>query len=439
MKSACLVLVSTCTALTSVSVSNAQWSQQKSGTIEALSDVVMLDTAKAIAVGRDGSILKTTNSGETWYQTLLPVGSSPPWNSLSFFDSVNGIVVGDDSLAVTTNGGELWLFRPLPGGRKCISALQIGPTDAYVGDDSGWVYHSLDTGRTWVSEKISTWPIRSLFAWRGAYLPGLPLYALTPYSLCSTQVFPTGIWNETILPNFQGLGSEAFSGEFCNGGGAAFIVGVQGDLRAAPAIIRKSLSDTVWDDVSTGILHDGTFLGVSAPTAAVIYVCGSGGMIFKSTDGGDRWSTATVPTTRYFTAICFSDENHGFAVGDSGWILHTSNGGVTSVADQNGPLPTGFFLDQNYPNPFNGISNFGFRIADLSWVTLRVYDLLGREVATLVDGLRTQGTYAATWDATTQAGISVASGTYFYRIEARQTARGPNGNFVATKKMQLLR
>jgi hypothetical protein len=88
--------------------------------------------------------------------------------------------------------------------------------------------------------------------------------------------------------------------------------------------------------------------------------------------------------------------------------------------------PDDFSLFQNYPNPFNPSTNIEFRIADFGLVTLKVYDILGREIATLVNEEKNAGTYTVTFNAS-----NLASGIYYYQIRA--------GNFVQTKKMILLK
>ncbi|HEV8538978.1 MAG TPA: T9SS type A sorting domain-containing protein, partial [Bacteroidota bacterium] len=100
---------------------------------------------------------------------------------------------------------------------------------------------------------------------------------------------------------------------------------------------------------------------------------------------------------------------------------------VTAVSDMNAPqLPSQIYLGQNYPNPFNPKTNFGFRIVDFGLVTLKVYDVLGREVATIVNEVLPPGHYSRTWDAT-----DAASGIYLYKMRA--------GSFNETKKMMLIR
>ena len=93
---------------------------------------------------------------------------------------------------------------------------------------------------------------------------------------------------------------------------------------------------------------------------------------------------------------------------------------------QHPALPLEFALSQNYPNPFNPTTNFEFRIANCAPTTLKVFDVLGRQVTTLVDEMKQAGEYKVTWDAS-----KMASGIYFYRLQA--------GAFVETKKMMLIK
>jgi hypothetical protein len=89
-------------------------------------------------------------------------------------------------------------------------------------------------------------------------------------------------------------------------------------------------------------------------------------------------------------------------------------------------MPTGFRLEQNYPNPFNPVTNFQFSILNSQLTILKVYDLLGREVATLVNEVKQPGTYTVQFEAR-----GLASGVYFYRLIA--------GEHILQRKMLLLR
>jgi hypothetical protein len=97
-----------------------------------------------------------------------------------------------------------------------------------------------------------------------------------------------------------------------------------------------------------------------------------------------------------------------------------------AVDEEVGGMPLSYALGQNYPNPFNPTTTIEFRIQNSQLTILKVFDVLGREVATLVNDVKEPGVYTARWDAT-----GVASGVYFYRLTA--------GEFVQTKRMLLVR
>ena len=94
-------------------------------------------------------------------------------------------------------------------------------------------------------------------------------------------------------------------------------------------------------------------------------------------------------------------------------------------------IPETFGLIQNFPNPFNPKTEIGFRIPESGFVSLRVYDLLGREVATLIEGMQEAGYREVEWDAS-----DVASDIYFYKLEAFATS---GSRYSSVKKMLLLR
>jgi hypothetical protein len=111
-------------------------------------------------------------------------------------------------------------------------------------------------------------------------------------------------------------------------------------------------------------------------------------------------------------------------------------GVATSVVDRNA-VPQSYALAQNYPNPFNPSTRISFSLPVAGAVTLKVYNLLGQVVATLVNGTLTQGSHDVVWNGRDGAGHAVASGVYFYRFEAF----GVNGaaGFEAMRKMILLK
>ncbi|MAT38913.1 MAG: hypothetical protein CL946_04845, partial [Ectothiorhodospiraceae bacterium] len=107
-------------------------------------------------------------------------------------------------------------------------------------------------------------------------------------------------------------------------------------------------------------------------------------------------------------------------------------------AQKSGPVvtaaPASVSLEQNYPNPFNPSTSISYTLTDESTVTLRVLDMLGREVSTLVNETQAAGSYSVVWEGTDASGQLLPSGTYLYRLDAVPA----NGDaFTSTKKMTL--
>ena len=156
------------------------------------------------------------------------------------------------------------------------------------------------------------------------------------------------------------------------------------------------------------------------------------GIILETEDGGDNWIIVVDSLIGPLNSV-FVKNNYAWAVGRYGLVLRTTNLGVTWIDDDNNKVyPTEFKLEQNYPNPFNPTTEIGFRIVDFGLVTLKVYDVLGREVATLVNEYKPAGIYEVEFNAVeTHRDASLPSGVYFYRLTS--------GSYTATKKMLFLK
>jgi hypothetical protein len=152
-----------------------------------------------------------------------------------------------------------------------------------------------------------------------------------------------------------------------------------------------------------------------------------GGGVFLSANKGSSWTAVNSGLTKTFV--------NAFAVSGTYLFAGTWGGGVwrrplsemiTSVEEVRTSVPEGHSLEQNYPNPFNPSTKIRFSLPKSGYVTLKVYDVLGREVETLVQGERAAGSYSVEWTPN-----NLASGVYLYRIQA--------GAYTETKKLMLLR
>jgi len=94
-------------------------------------------------------------------------------------------------------------------------------------------------------------------------------------------------------------------------------------------------------------------------------------------------------------------------------------------------FPNEFSLHQNYPNPFNPVTTLRYDLPDNALVTITIYDMMGRQVKTLVNQIQDAGYRSVVWNATNDYGKPVSAGIYLYQIQA--------GEYISTKKMVLLK
>ncbi len=119
--------------------------------------------------------------------------------------------------------------------------------------------------------------------------------------------------------------------------------------------------------------------------------------------------------------------NNSNPPGTNSWFLgNYEQIGTVGISPTSNQLPSDFVLHQNYPNPFNPVTNISFDIPQRSFVSLKIYDITGREITTLINETKTAGRYTVNFN-----GSGLSSGVYFYRIESE--------DFVQTKKMLLVK
>jgi hypothetical protein len=109
-------------------------------------------------------------------------------------------------------------------------------------------------------------------------------------------------------------------------------------------------------------------------------------------------------------------------------------GRIVGVENDQSGIPSTYGLLQNYPNPFNPSTVISFQLSAVSNVSLKVYDVLGREIVTLVSGQRQPGTYTVRWDAS-----SYPSGVYLYRLRTDDISSGSTRSFIETRKMVVMK
>ena len=158
-----------------------------------------------------------------------------------------------------------------------------------------------------------------------------------------------------------------------------------------------------------------------------------GGSVYRSTNFGANWApsfTGSIGSLNHLDFGANGSNIYGWTVSAGGTIAAFS-GTVSGIASNGNSVPSEFVLEQNYPNPFNPSTKIQFEIPASSRVSLKIYNSLGEEVATLVDNIMNAGTHSVEWNGKNHFNSTVASGVYFYRLTAE--------NFVQTKKMLMIK
>jgi hypothetical protein len=107
-------------------------------------------------------------------------------------------------------------------------------------------------------------------------------------------------------------------------------------------------------------------------------------------------------------------------------LLYADLSNITDIFEKENNIPAKYYLSQNYPNPFNPTTLISYQLPITGHVTIKVYDILGKEVAKLVDGEKIAGNYKVTFN-----GSDLSSGIYFYQLRAK--------SFFETKKLILIK
>lgn len=381
-------------------------------------------TPAAVWSASDGTLYST--NGRTIFRST---NSGVAWDSMATMPATVNIIStkGTTHVFVCTNGAGV--IRSTNRGVNWAGAntgLTTNNTrfgvvnasgDIFVGSETAGVFRSTNNGDLWTSVSSN--------------LPQLNIGAL-----CVTN-------SGTLLAGVKGTNGIYRS---TNNGASWNITGMPTNVRvyslAANPANNQIYAGTRWDpnaQFPNGVYRsadDGqtwTHSGLSGRSISTALPTFSGGSIFigtdsigvfRSTNNGTTWdSVNTGLTNRNILTLCLA--NGYLFTGTFGGIFRSVNP-VTSVREIDDQNPIEFSLQQNYPNPFNPSTKIGFKVQGSGHVTLKVYDVLGKEVATLVNEGLKLGSYETTFNAE-----GLASGTYYYRLQS--------GEFVQTKKLLLLR
>ncbi|MGB4852719.1 MAG: YCF48-related protein [Ignavibacteria bacterium] len=349
--------------------SGINWFKLNSETSNTINDLTFLDIYNGIYIGRNGVIGTTTNSGVNWVTYTLNPNVS--LNSLYFYNNGYGLIAGGNGkIFKTTNSGIDWTEKNSGSSLNLNSIFISSLTNAYSVGDSGIVLRTTDSGETWLVDYT---------------VPRIKLNSIS------------------ILDNETG-----------------YIAGNSGKL------FRTTNNGLNWQIhfVNNNLFRDHNQVYFANSTTG--YLLGNSSTLYKSTNQGLTWGSQGLQSCNPYKIFMLSTDT-GYIVGSDGYIFKTIDGGGTVVSvNENNLIPYKYYLSQNYPNPFNPITKIKFEIPSLSNVKLTVFDILGKEIETLINKNLQQGVYESEWD-----GSKFPSGIYFYSLNTN--------SFTETKRMILLK
>lgn len=421
------------------------WEIIPSGTTEELNSIFFYDYEVGFACGNSGTVLKSIDSGKTW-QSFNPPATFD-LNDLYMFHRDTIMVVGDSgAIFFSDTGGLGWMGNIYM--EEDILSVSFADGQGICGCISQTILHCEYTGTSLTCMTVQTGFFGGGF-W-GAYM-------LSPQ-------FGFVAGENTIFQPLLGRSTDSgfnwnFNSFYLNGNegratGVDFTDLNTGYLSArvwdgTGAIAKTTDGGSNW--IST--MFSNPLWSVDFPISGaslVGFAVGSQGTILKTYDAGANWQQQNSGTSLRLNKVFFKDFDFGFAVGENGLILRTTTGGEpTTFVENENQAPLSFQLYQNYPNPFNPSTKIKFTIppTPLSFgdlpdgkaggqgVRLIVYDVLGNEIATLVNEELPAGEYEVEFLPESLKGAGsikqLASGIYFYQLQV--------SSFIQTKKMVYLK
>ncbi len=340
----------------------------------------------------NGEIFKSTDGGSSFHQITTGIGEAGYWLTPYVMDPANEnlLYCGTDQIYKSTNGGTNWISTSpiLKSSDDLVTTMSISSVEGnviYAGisgyrgaADTAFLFITTNGGSSW-NNISSNLPKNADFA----RVTADPTHKGVAY-----VAVLSGIANHVLRTTDYGntwTGLDSPSNGFDN-------------------VPTKVISV----DSTSGYIYAGTYWG-----------------IYRSTDNGATWARfgSGLPDA-VVDDIAIQYSTDALRVGTHGrgaWQIDL----ITGIASPSG-TPLTFAVNQNYPNPFNPSTSISYDLPANSFVTIKIYDVLGREVSALVNERQTAGSHSVNFNAS-----NLPSGVYFYRLVA--------GNMTATKKMVLLK
>jgi hypothetical protein len=375
-------------------------------------------------------------------------------NVLPFAEIDSVLIAGTYGSGVYyTDNGINWSYSTNGMTDNKILSLTVNGNYVFAGSENGGVYRSSDKGINWIpaNNGLTSFEIHTICSNAGNVYAGTNtgVYMTQDNGTIWTKISSTAVGNiiyavtaynnKIIATSVNGVFITSNGGINWNNittGISSYIYCLSNFNNTAYAGssnngVYKTTNDGLnWISINSGLPGGKAVRTVFCENEKIYAALYNGGGIYFLPSAGILWVPANEGLTQLTCYTVIAYKNHVYAGTTSG-IFRRSKAEFTSIRKIEGNIPRNFILYQNYPNPFNSTSNLKFEIAKSGDVKIAVYDIMGREVQTLVNKRLESGTYEVSFDASRGGSVGLNSGVYFYTLETE--------DFMCSKKMLLIK
>ncbi len=400
------------------------WSSSTRGIVKShVTDLSFLNNGADFYAGvHGGGFAASSDSGHTWAArnagldaTVFPIITEFVTKGTSWFIGTDG-----DGIFKTTNNGALWTPTSLGAGNS-ITGIAVRGTElmSTVNIVDG-VFRSTDDGSFWAQ-------IMSNFTTLSA----------SCLTIGGAGTIFAGTLDNGILRSTNNGGTWLSSASL--GGVPVFLrfIGTKMFAGTDNGPYRSTDFGVTWQASNIGLSGIGVnFIAIRDTNTLFASTNGSG--VYVSFNGGASWAPINtgLPTLSTTSLRVTGSYVYCGTVFYGVWRRPLTDF-LTDVRENDLTAPGEFALRQNYPNPFNPSTRIEYALPAQSHVSIKIYNLLGQEVASLVDEEQSGGHHATEWNGRSTNGLAMSSGVYFYRVEAKQ--KGGQLQFTSVRKMVLMK
>ena len=411
--------------------SQTGWYQVSSGTDKSLLSVCFINLNTGFTTGMSSTLLVTHNTGTTW--SRIDLGDTIyTLRKIYFKDQLTGFILAQSPLTggfsfdslysriyKTTNGGVNWFIAQSSIRDVFLNSIEF--VNSGIGYMAGGLYSlgpnkffkTTNSGNSWfeIPTEINgaIHAIKFTDVNNGVIAIMNKIYRTTNGGTNWAMVYENTGTPESEFHLVEDIAFINANTGFAAGG---YYLDT---LNKNRFVLKTTNAGENWNYLLND--NSGTMINsLTVVNEGLIYAGGSvnaftdqnRGFIIRSTNGGATWSNESVPTTLPLTSIKNSNVK-GFAVGIGGVIYKKDN--IVSVTQISAIVPSSINLYQNYPNPFNPETTIKFDVPKAEFISLKVYDITGKEMKNLFEGVKDAGSYQLKFD-----GTAMNSGIYFYRL-----------------------